>query len=353
MSAATTTRSIGFANPSIGEEEIDAVTRVLRTGVIAQGPEVAAFETEFAEWIGAEHAVAVNSGTAALEVALAALEIGPDDEVIVPAFTFIATAATVARTGATVRFADVLPDTFCIDPQDVVRKRTEATRLVIPVSLYGRAAASDELPNDLPILEDAAQAHGAARNGHRVGAKLATTFSFYPTKNMTTAEGGMVTCADADFAEKLRLFRNHGMAGPYEYAMLGANLRLTDIGAAIGRVQLQRLDGFLSRRAEIARQYNEGLAGWSTPSEPSSGVHAWSVYTLLHDDRDALIAHLADHGVASKVYYPQPLNRLSLFPNSDSCPTSDALAATALSLPIRPDLSDEEVARVIEICRSF
>lgn len=360
MTSLTTTPMVGFANPVIGEDEIEAVVRVMRSGVIAQGPEVAAFEREFAERMGAAHAVAVNSGTAALEVALAALDIGPGDEVIVPAFTFIATAATVARTGATVRFADVRPDTFCLDPATLPALLNDRTRLVVPVALYGMPADVPGIravvPADIAILEDAAQAHGAARAGRPVGADEIATFSFYPTKNMTTAEGGMVTCGDERIAEQLRLVRNHGMAGPYEYLRLGGNLRMTDLGAAIGRVQLGRLDGFLDRRRAIADRYRAelaDLAGWRLPTPAAGGDHAWSVFTVVHDDRDALAAHLGEQGVMSKVYYPEPLNRLDLFENDDTTPVSDELAATVLSLPIRPDLDDADVARVIDACRSF
>ena len=349
--------TVAFAGPSIGVEEIEAVTRVMRSGVIAQGPEVAAFEREFAARMGADDAVAVNSGTAALEVALAALEIGVGDEVIVPAFTFIATAATVARTGATVRFADVDPVTFCLDPTSTLSLVTAATRLIVPVDLYGYPAPLAELrvalPEHVTILEDAAQAHGAGRYGIPVGSDELTTFSFYPTKNMTTAEGGIVTCNDSAVAERMRLIRNHGMRGAYDYAMFGANLRMTDISAAIGRCQLDRLDGFIDRRTLIAGAYRSELSMVDLPGSPADGDHAWSVFTIRHPHRDALASHLAQRGVASKVYYPQALSRIPLFDSSDVCPVSDLLAQTVLSLPIRPDLTDAEVEQVIDAVRSF
>jgi perosamine synthetase len=347
-----------FAKPDIGDAERAAVQRVLESGMLAQGPEVAAFEKEFALFVGARNAVAVNSGTAALEVVLDAHDIGPGDEVIVPAFTFIATAATVARRGAIVRFADVDPVTFCLDRASVVSRLTELTRLVVPVHLYGAPAQVDALratlPGNIAILEDAAQSHGTRGTNHMVGGSGTATFSFYPTKSMTTGEGGIVATDDDLLAKRLRRIRNHGMDGNYEFREFGTNLRMTDIGAAIGRCQLQRLPGFLERRAEIANRYLSELAGITDLELPSpTPGHSWSAFTIRHSDRDRLAAHLSEQWVASKVYYPESLDELPLFDSNDHCPNSAELARAVLSLPIRPDLTDDEVSRVIAGCRSF
>lgn len=357
MSLTSDLTDIVFARPNIGSDEIGAVVRVLESGMIAQGPEVDAFETEFADAVGGLDAIAVSSGTAALEIALEALGIGPGHEVIVPAFTFIATAATVARAGATVRFADIDQYTFCLDLDSVERVVNPRTRLVIPVDLFGYPAPTTDIEAivgpRVGVLEDAAQAHGARRGQQPVGGSGTATFSFYPTKNMTTAEGGMIVTDSPDLAERSRLIRNQGMSGTYAYETLGTNLRMTDVGAAMGRVQLGRLDAFVARRAEIAARYSCELIDLELPTEPAGGAHAWACYTIRHPRRDELQAHLADSGVATRIYYPEPLNRLPLFESDDRCPVSESASQTVLSLPIRPDLSDSELERVIGAVKAF
>ena len=250
--------TIPVAKPIIGDDERAAVDRVLRSGMIAQGPEVASFEEEFSTaLLDGRQCVAVNSGTSALHLGLLAAGIGPGDEVIVPSFTFAATANSVALTGATPVFADIDAATFCLDPASVEAAVTERTKAVMPVHLYGHPADMTALGaiaerHGLAIFEDAAQAHGATFDGRPVGSFGAFgAFSLYPTKNMTSGEGGMVSC-DADIARKVRLLRNQGMEKQYENELAGLNNRMTDIHAAIGRVQLTRLPGWTEARRRNA-----------------------------------------------------------------------------------------------------
>jgi hypothetical protein len=258
---------IHLASPIIGEEEIAAVVRVLRSGMLAQGTEVAAFEKEFAATFGSEHAAAVCNGTMALILALQAADIGPGDEVIVPSFTFAATVNAVALVGAVPVFADCDADTFCIDPRDAESLVTGRTRALIAVHLYGQLAPMAKLAaiataHDLFLIEDAAQGHGATRDGQPVGALSdLSTYSFYPTKNMTTGEGGMVTGRDAELVARVKLLRNHGMKQRYHHDIIGGNARMTDLGAAIGRVQLRHVEDWNARRRQIASVYDLHLAG--------------------------------------------------------------------------------------------
>ncbi len=255
---------IHIAKPQLGQEEIDAVSSVLRSGMIAEGPKVAEFENAFAEFVGVEHAVAVNSGTAALHAALLAHGIGKGDEVITSSFSFIATANSILFTGASPVFADIDPDTFNINTDDIQESITSKTKAIMPVHLYGhpsemKAVMEIAEDNDLAVIEDACQAHGAIYNGKKVGSFGTGAFSFYPTKNMTTSEGGIMTTNDKKVAEKARMIRAHGSRQRYMHETLGYNLRMTDIAAAIGLVQLSKLDGFNAKRKANAAVLTEGL----------------------------------------------------------------------------------------------
>ena len=255
---------IPIAKPLLGKEEIDAVTEVLSSGMIAQGPKVDEFEIAFSEYTGCEYSAAVNSGTAALHIALLAHGIGKGDEVITTPFSFIATANSILYTGAKPVFADIEPDTYNIDPEKIKEKITSKTRAIIPVHLYGHPAdmkAIMEIAEDskLIVVEDACQSHGAAYNGKRVGSFGTGAFSFYPTKNMTTSEGGMLTTNDKEIAERAKMIRAHGSKVRYLHEMLGFNLRMTDIAAAIGLVQLGKLDKFTAARQKNAEMLTKGL----------------------------------------------------------------------------------------------
>jgi dTDP-4-amino-4,6-dideoxygalactose transaminase len=340
----------------LGEDEQQAAHRVIASGALAQGPEVAAFEAEFSELVAGRTCVAVNSGTSALHLALLALGIGPGDEVVVPAFTFAATVNAVRLAGAEPVFADIDAATFCVEPDAVAAVVTPRTAAIMPVHLYGHPAAMPALcavaaRHGLAIVEDAAQAHGAQLDGRPVGAwGAAAAFSFYPTKNMTCGEGGMVVLEDAAAARNVRLLRNQGMERQYENEIVGYNLRMTDLAAAIGRVQLRRLAGFNEARRRHAAILSEAIgAGVSVPAVAPGAEHVYHQFTITHDERDLRQAHLAGVGIESRVYYPTPVHRLPV--NDDgraALPRTDEAARTVLSLPVGPHLDDGAVARVAD-----
>ncbi|MFC0247352.1 DegT/DnrJ/EryC1/StrS family aminotransferase [Citricoccus parietis] len=355
--------TIPVAKPLIGAEERNAVDRVMSTGRVAQGPEVAAFETEFSDvLVPGAHSVAVNSGTSALHLGLLAAGIGLGDEVIVPAFTFAATANSVALTGAIPVFADIDPSTFNLDPASAAAAVTERTRAIMPVHLYGQAAdmdAFDDLAkkHGLAILEDAAQAHASSWNGKPVGSfGTFAAFSLYPTKNMTSGEGGMVTTNDHEFARRVRVLRNQGMEKQYRNEVVGLNNRMTDIHAAIGRVQLTKILDWTARRQANAAVLHEGLAGLSgvvTPSVADRATHVYHQYTIRLSgstarERDAFVTALKDeHGVGAGVYYPIPVNRLDSFLVEADLPQTESAAQEVLSLPVHPALEEEDLQRIV------
>ena len=306
---------IAVAKPIIGDEERAAVDAVLASGMLAQGREVAAFETEFAEQLTpGRRVVAVNSGTSALHLGLLAAGIGAGDEVIVPSFTFAATANSVAITGATPVFADIEPDYFCLDPAAAEAAVTERTKAIMPVHLYGHPFAADAFEaiaerHGLAIFEDAAQAHGASLGGRPVGTfGTFAAFSLYPTKNMTSGEGGMVACADDDIARLVRLLRNQGMETQYANEVVGLNNRMTDIHAAIGRAQLKKLAGWTATRQANAAFLTEHLPAEITPAVAEGATHVYHQYTIrVPEDRDRVVEALrGEHQVGCGVYYPIP-----------------------------------------------
>jgi len=346
---------IPAARPEIGEDEISAVVRVMRTGHVVQGVEVAAFEQEFGKLMDGRACVAVNSGTSALHLSMLALGVGPGDEVIVPSFSFAATANAVAVAGATPVFVDIEPDSYCINPEAVVAAITPRTVAIMPVHLYGHPARMDRLQaiaeeHGLAVVEDAAQAVGAQWQGRPVGA-FGTTgcFSFYPTKNMHSLEGGMVVTADPQIERRLRLLRNQGMLKQYENEVFGLNNRMTDVAAAVGRVQLAKLGRWTERRREIAAAYTAGLTPVATPTEAADAFHVYHQYTVRVDsERDAFRAALTDRGVGSGVYYPTPIHRLPSFGLDLDLPETERAAREVLSLPVQPSLTDEEIGHVVE-----
>lgn len=347
---------IPAARPQIGQEERDAVDRVMRSGMLAQGPEVAAFETEFSAIVGGAHSVAVNSGTSALHMAFVAAGIGRGDEVIVPSFSFAATANAVALSGATPVFVDIEKDYFSIDPAAVEAAITPKTRAIMPVHLYGHPALMVELTaiakkHDLLVFEDAAQAHAASVNGIPVGNwGIAGSFSFYPTKNMTSGEGGMITTSSDEIARQARLLRNQGMERRYENEVVGFNTRMTDIHAAIGRVQLGKLAGWTKQRQDNAAFFSENLSGVVTPPTAPGAVHVYHQYTIrvVDQDRDAFAEALAARGVGTGVYYPTPIHRLPSFRLDLDLPVTEEVATQALSLPVYPSLTEQERDTIVE-----
>jgi len=338
---------IPAAKPIIGDDERAAVDRVLQSGMLAQGPEVAAFEAEFSQLVDGRHSIAVNSGTSALHLSLIAAGIGPGDEVIVPSFTFAATANSVHLAGATAVFVDIETDYFAIDPAAVEAAITPRTRAIMPVHLYGHPADMPALSgiakrHGLLVIEDAAQAHAAAIGGVPVGAwGDAATFSFYPTKNMTSGEGGMITTGSDEIARQLRLLRNQGMEKRYANEVVGFNTRMTDIHAAIGRVQLAKLAGWTAARQQNARFLSENITGVTTPKTAPDAEHVFHQYTVLVEgtDRDEFAAELTRRGVGNGVYYPTPVHRLPSFGLNLDLPNTERAASQVLSLPVHPALT--------------
>ena len=353
--------AIPAARPVIGEAEIEAAVRVLRSGLVVQGPEVAAFEREFGALVDGRHCIAVNSGTSALQLSLMALGFGPGDEIIVPSFSFAASANAVRLVGATPVFADIDAGTFCLDPDAVAAAVTPRTVAVLPVHLYGHPAAMDRLmplaaAHGLAVVEDAAQAHAAALDGTPVGAfGAAGCFSFYPTKNMHSLEGGMVTTADAGLARKLRLLRNQGMEQRYRNEIVGANMRMTDVAAAIGRVQLAQLAGWTEQRRANAVHLDRALTGVLTPPVAARARHVYHQYTVrVPGDREAFRAGLEARGIGHGVYYPTPIHRLKPYldkdgrPGAGQLPETDRAAREVVSLPIFPGLTSGELDRIAD-----
>jgi len=351
---------IPAAKPLIGDEERAAVDRVLQSGMIAGGPEVAAFEQEFAEQVaGGWACVAVNSGTAGSHLGLIAAGVGAGDEVIVPSFTFAATANSVALTGATPVFVDIEPDYFCVDPAAVEAAITPRTKGIQPVHLYGHPADMTALraiadKHGIAIYEDAAQAHGAEWGGQRVGTfGDFAMFSLYPTKNMTSGEGGMVSCKDDHIARNVRLLRNQGMEKRYENEVIGFNARMTDVHAAIGRAQLAKLQGWTKQRQDNAAFLNANLRGVVVPKVHDNATHVWHQYTIrvVDTDRDAFAAELGNRGVGSGVYYPIPNHRLpslTHFAPDLHLEETEIAAQQALSLPVHPALSQADLETIVE-----
>ena len=349
------------AKPIIGQEERDAVDRVLATGMVAQGPEVAAFEEEFSTaLVGGREVVAVNSGTSGQHLGMLALGLSAGDEVIVPSFTFAATANSVAVSGGVPVFVDVDPETFTIDPAAIEAAITERTVGIQPVHLYGHPAPMDEIMtiaarHGLWVFEDAAQAHGATWDGAPVGSfGDAAMYSLYPTKNMTSGEGGMVACASVETARMMRLLRNQGMEKQYANEVAGFNNRMTDIHAAIGRVQLGKLPAWTATRQENAAFFDENLAGVMTPVVREQATHVYHQYTIRIEgasaaERDAFATALRqEHQVGCGVYYPTPVHRLETFRQEVDLPVTEQLAAQVLSLPVHPSLSSEDLERIVE-----
>ena len=348
------TRTISVASPQVGDEERAAVDAVMRSGMLAQGPEVAAFEAEFAAHVDGRTCVAVSSGTSALLLGLLAAGVGAGDEVIVPSFSFAATANAVRLAGADPVFVDIEPEHFAVDPAAVAAAIGPRTAAIMPVHLYGHPAAMPELAalaarHGLLLVEDAAQAHLAALDGRPVGSfGQVAAFSFYPTKNMTCGEGGIVVCDDEAVARGVRLLRNQGMERRYANEVVGYNARMTDLAAAIGRVQLRKLPGWTTDRRRHAAALSDGLTGAvGVPPVAVGADPVWHQYTIRVPHRDAVVDALAADGVGAGVYYPTPIHRLPAYDLDLDLPETRRAAAEVLSLPVHPGLDPADVDHVI------
>jgi len=354
-------------------DEIEAAIRaVCDSGRFVHGPDCRQFEADMATYCGTQYAVGCASGSDALLLALMAIGVGQGDEVILPSFTFFATASAVWRLGARPVFVDIEPDTFNIDPEKIEQAITPATRAIIPVHLFGRCAQMTAINQiaarcDLAVIEDAAQSIGAAYAGSRAGSLGALgCFSFYPTKNLGAfGDAGMITTDDAQLAEKLRVLRDHGQQPQYHHHVVGVNSRLDTIQAALLRIKLAYLDGWNKQRQANACRYAELFAAAGLdeaiqlPEPPESGHQIWNQYTIRvpGGQRDALKNHLAEHNIGAAVYYPVPLHRQQCFAalgyGEDSLPQTEGAAREVLSLPIFAELTDAEQQTVVTGIGSF
>ena len=360
---------IPIARPIIGQEEIKAVEEVLKSGMLAQGEAVKSFEDEFAAYLGVKNAIAVNNGTVALDLAIKALDLEPGSEIITPAFTFIATANCALYQGLRPVFADVDEKTFNIDPDDMQERITPRTKAVIGVHLYGQPfqiSAVQEICQDrsIALVEDCAQAHGAEWKGKKVGSFGTGCFSFYPTKNMTTGEGGMITTDDDALAARLRLLRSHGDSGKYNHITLGYNYRMMNLQGALGLVQLRRLEEFTARRIANAGYLNDQIkaTGISTPFQMDGVRHVYHQYVVrvedeLHTSRERLMEYLQAKGVGSAVHYPKAVYQQPFYKDLGytdvSCPVAEDVSRRVMSLPVHPALSAEELQYISETMNSF
>jgi len=350
--------ALPFTDLHPGEDALDikaAIDRVIESGWFVLGPEVEAFEAEFAAACGAEFAVGVGTGTDAIALALRALDIGPGDEVIVPALTAAFTGLAVVAIGARPRIVDVEPDTLTLDPAACAAAVTSRTKAIVPVHLYGQPADMTGVRrvadrHGLAIVEDCCQAHLAQEHGVPVGTRShAGAFSFYPTKNLgALGDGGAVITGDSALAARVKRLRNGGQRDRYHHVEAGWNSRLDELQAAVLRARLPRLPAWTARRRELAALYRRQLPTWISPIRERDPGHVYHLFPVRARTRDALMAHLAERGTATLVHYPVPLSAQPAFAAYDPshCPVAAGAADELLSLPLHPHLGDTDVARV-------
>ena len=350
--------------PEISEEEIEAVVNVMRRGpltnALGAGPAVSKFEENYAKFAGVKHAVAVNSGTAALHSAIVAVGVKPGDEVILPSFTFVATAEAVVMAGGKPVFTDIDPETYNISPVEIERNVTKQTKVIVPVDLYGFSADVKPIKeiavgHDLAVVEDAAQAHGATYAGKPAGVfSDVACWSLYASKNITTGEGGVVTTGSDEVTETLRLIRTHGEKAKYASLMLGHNYRMSEIQAAIGLVQLERLPSFLAKRRKNAQRLTEILtksARLHLPKETKDQLHSWYLYTVrlkdgCESERAKILEELKKKGIGAAAYYVHPVHTMPYYRESfgePELPETEKAARQVLSLPIHPGVTEAQV----------
>jgi dTDP-4-amino-4,6-dideoxygalactose transaminase len=354
----------------IRDELLQAITRVCDTQRFIMGPEVETLELELASMLHAEYAVALSSGTDALLVALTALGIGPGDEVITPTYSFFATAGCVSRLGATPVFVDIDPATFNVDPEAIARAMSPRTRAILPVHLFGLMADMDRImaiarPAGVPVIEDAAQAIGAAARGSHAGTVGAIgCFSFFPSKNLGAfGDGGLVTTNDASLAHEIRLLRNHGMEPKYFHKKIGGNFRLDALQAAVLRVKAPHLAAWTAARRHNADRYRSLFSEYQLtkrielPVEPRGYTHIYNQFVVRGQKRDALRAHLQNQRIGTEVYYPVPFHRQECFAGlhapAGAFPVADRAAEHSLALPIYGELTEEQQRHVVASIAEF
>ena len=357
---------IPIAKPLLGAEEKEAVMRVLESGMLAQGEKVKEFEKAFAEFVGVKHAVATSNGTTALHAALLAHSIGKGDEVITTPFTFIATANAIRMVGATPVFVDIDEKTFNLNPRLLEKAITGNTKAIIPVHLFGQSCEMDKIikiskKHHLLVIEDACQAHGSSHNNKKVGSFGTGCFSFYPTKNMTTGEGGMITTNDEEIAARARKIISHGQEKKYHHDMMGYNFRMTNIAAAIGLCQLQKLSEFNAQRKTNANFLLEGLKGITGVVIPHVGTyHVFHQFTVritkkFGKSRDKVADFLKQKGIETSVFYPLPIHKQKSYPeyHTQSFPVAEKAAEEVLSLPVHPGLTLQDGKIIINALREL
>jgi len=363
--------TIPIAKPVLGREELEAVRKVFESGILVQGEKVRLFEEEFAKYVNVKDAVAVANGTMALDAALKALKIGPGDEVITSAFSFIASSNCVLYQGAKPVFADIDLRSFNIDASDVAEKITARTRAIIPVHLFGQPAEMDALKDlaedhEIALVEDAAQAHGAEYKGQKVGGLGDVgCFSFYATKNMSTGEGGMITTNNSELARRARLIRDHGQTEKYRHVVLGYNYRMTEMCAAVGLVQLRKLEGFIKRRRENAELLTMGIkkiTGLTPPYVKNDVRHVFYQYAVRVEDdypmkRNELARNLTKKGVGVAVHYPVPIYEQPFYKTLGYgqvvCSAVEEVCKRILSLPVHPSVSNEDIAYTVDVLQKI
>jgi len=353
---------INIAKPIIGKEEINAVINVLNSGILAQGQVVKEFEERFADYIKTKYAIATSSGTTALHTALLAHDIGRNNEVITTPFSFVATSNSILAVGAKPVFVDIEKDTFNINPDLIQEKITKKTKAILPVSLYGHPCNMEEImkiaeENNLIVIEDCSQSHGSEINGKKSGSFATSCFSFYPTKNITTSEGGIITTNDNKIAEKSRMIINHGSKVRYQHEILGYNFRMTNIAAAIGIEQLKKLDYFNKKRIENADYLIKNLKDTNIilPKTKPGYKHVFHQFTIIVENRDEILKKLYENEIKADVYYPLPIPEQPYYKklkySSNGLNIVNEVCKKVLSIPVHPSLTKEELDYIIKVLK--
>ncbi len=352
--------------PIVGKEEIGIVTNILREGALTSaanlgGKYVQDFEKSAASFVNSKYAIAVNSGTAALQAALLALDAKKGDEILVPSFTFVATANAVVSTGAKPVFVDILKENYTIDPDDLEKKITKKTRAILPVHLYGNVAIIERLSEiskkyNIPIIEDSAQSLGSTYKGKHTGTFFEMgCYSMYPAKVMTAGEGGFIVTNNRSLRDKLLMIRNHGMVHGYDTKIFGLNLRLPEINAGIATVQMKKLPKFLKSRKDNAKRMSELLSDLriTLPAERKNENVNWYLYTILTDNRDKILKKLNDKGIGAAAYYPTPVHKTPFYQLKTKLPITDWASSRVLSLPIHPNVTQKNIEFIAKTIRDM